>query len=207
MLSGSFSAGQSGGHEAWLANPRMGVLNGSLRPVGEWRRNTLMKNLLYISVLALPLLLLPSRAHAWGCNKTCCIGPATFDIGFSWHYKFTWGGCGSNCQAGPWYSYWPYDAHFAAAAPLGGPCYPGWPGAGAMGSIGAPAGPMGQPVGIGAPAGPMGQPVGPGAPAGPMGQPVGQPAPPMPVTPPVPSPAGIQHTAYSAQVPAYWFGR
>jgi hypothetical protein len=134
-----------------------------------------MKNLLYITLLALPLLLVPSRAHAGGC----CVGPATLDFGFSWHYNFK---CGSKCQAGPWYTYWPYEAHFAAAAPVGGPCYPGWPGAGAMGSMGAPAGPMG-------------------------GHPVAQPMTPMPSTPSIPSTAGLQPTGYSAQVPAYWYGR
>jgi hypothetical protein len=36
-------------------------------------------------------------------------------------------GCGGGCQAGPWYSYWPYEAHFQAPAPTG--CYPYWGGA------------------------------------------------------------------------------
>jgi hypothetical protein len=148
-----------------------------------------MKNLLYISLLALPLLLLPSKAEAWGC----CIGPANIDFGFNWHYNFKWG---CTCQAGPWYLYWPYEAHFATAAPVGGPCYPNWPAPGAVGGAGAPLPPIGYPS-----AQPM-------APA-PSGQPMA-PAPsaqPMTPAPPVPPPVGIQPTAYSSQAPAYWYGR
>src|SRR5579862_7127285 len=62
------------------------------------------------------LLAIPSQAHAnfpeWG----------TFILRYSTN--------GYNCAqyggilAGPWYSYWPYEAHFISPAPTG---YPYWP--------------------------------------------------------------------------------
>jgi hypothetical protein len=136
-----------------------------------------MKNLLYISLVALPLCFLPSKAHAWGCGSGNCLGPANVDFGFNWHYNFRWG---CNCQAGPWYSYWPYEAHFQG---VGAPVrcgFPGWAPQGAAGPVGAPTEKLGQPSGV-------------------------QPTTPMPsIAPPKP---GIQPTAYSPQAPAYWYGR
>jgi hypothetical protein len=112
-----------------------------------------MKAILKIVLLAGPLLALPTQAFAWGsCGPQGCT---------SCH----WGLCGLNpfnfhgCLAGPWYSYWPYEAHFVAAAPVA--CnYPYWAGAagampyfgdmtavppavGSMGHYGAYAGGMG----------------------------------------------------------------
>jgi hypothetical protein len=84
-----------------------------------------MKKLLWTCLLAGPLFMLPSSAQAW-CCFCCQKQPCNIDCGFSWHFNLNSGGCG--CQAGPWYSYWPYEAHFQAPAPTG--CgYPYWPGA------------------------------------------------------------------------------
>ena len=152
-----------------------------------------MKKLLYLTLLALPLLMLPSKALAWGCDQHCCLGGCTIDYGFNWHYSIK---CGCPGQCGPWYLYWPYEAHFAAAAPVGGPCFPAWGPPGGMAGMGAPTAPMmGLPGAMGSGGAPM-------APM--MGVPGAQPMAPIPGTPP---PASIQPTVYSGQVPAYWYGR
>ena len=57
-----------------------------------------MKKLILASLLALPLLAMPSKAQAWWhCNPLFC---------------------------GPWYVYWPLEAQFTVPAPTG---YPYWP--------------------------------------------------------------------------------
>jgi hypothetical protein len=98
-----------------------------------------MKKLLWTCLLAAPIFALPARAQAW-CCFCCQKQPCQVDCGFSWHFNMNCGGCG--CQAGPWYSYWPYEAHFQAPAPTG--CFPYWPG-----PYGAQAG--GAPSAVGAP--------------------------------------------------------
>lgn len=56
-----------------------------------------MKRVLVAAAAALVCLALSnSSAHAWGC-RTCL---------------------------GPWYQYWPYEAHFVTPAPTG---FPYWP--------------------------------------------------------------------------------
>jgi hypothetical protein len=74
-----------------------------------------MKKILWAGLLALPLLALPGRAFAWGTvpQPTC-----NANIGFN--LNFASGGA----QAGPWYQYWPLEAHFQPPAPTG---YPYWP--------------------------------------------------------------------------------
>lgn len=68
-----------------------------------------MKKMLTALVLTLPVLAVPGQASA------------SFKIEFS-------GGAGINIycpgQAGPWYKYWPYEAHFMTPAPTGYPFYP-----------------------------------------------------------------------------------
>jgi hypothetical protein len=87
--------------------------------------------LLKLSLLALPLLAVPSRAHAWGC------GPLTVEAGFNWYYKVHWG---QQAMAGPWYLYWPTDAQTLALTPPAGPSFPYWPNAGLpLAQPGAPA--------------------------------------------------------------------
>lgn len=84
-----------------------------------------MKKLICTFVLALPLMALPTQAQAGG--------PLTVSAGFSLKL---WGSCskGPYCdpccgygypvQLGPWYSYWPYEAHFQTPAY---PQFPYWP--------------------------------------------------------------------------------
>jgi hypothetical protein len=82
-----------------------------------------MRNLLRALLLALPLLAVPARADAHGetaCSIASCLS-----------HKLFWpcccdgcggcGGCGMGC---PWYTYWPYGAHFQTPAH---PEYPFWP--------------------------------------------------------------------------------
>jgi hypothetical protein len=93
-----------------------------------------MKKLLIGALIALPLLAMPARAEgfSWricmggnfnfwcrascsGCCDSCC-GPSCGGGGC--------GGSGCGAQAGPWYQYFPYEAHFQSAAPI---AYPYWP--------------------------------------------------------------------------------
>ena len=92
-------------------------------------------------LLALPLLVVPSSAHAW-----CCFPPVDVDAGA--HFKMTVGGHQYGfgmAQAGPWYSYWPYEAHFMTPAPYA--AYPYWPSAAVTGNgNGVPATPTPAPL-------------------------------------------------------------
>ncbi len=73
----------------------------------------------WAGLVALGLLALASPVHAW-----------SVDCGASPHFgvntgSSTWGvGGGGGMQAGPWYLYFPYEAHFQLPAPVG---YPFWP--------------------------------------------------------------------------------
>ena len=76
-----------------------------------------MKRLLWAGALALPLLFLPSEAKAF------CIGGYEIDTGARvWcnvrQLNFT------VPTAGPWYQYWPYQAHFQVPAPGINPYFP-----------------------------------------------------------------------------------
>ncbi|MBY0525299.1 MAG: hypothetical protein K2R98_17970 [Gemmataceae bacterium] len=101
-----------------------------------------MKKLLLAASLALPFALFgASKASAGGCCD--CAPPPTYKVGISLGICFKpWFGCdrggGKGCcgsgpagcgygpvSAGPWYSYYPYGAHFQTPAPTG---FPGWPG-------------------------------------------------------------------------------
>jgi hypothetical protein len=87
---------------------------------GREEEYTVMKRVFGLAVLALPLLAASARAE-----------------GFSWFpYKVEAGAnaylrvqsadpsaCGPGCN-GPWYNYWPYEAHFHAPAV---PCFPFYP--------------------------------------------------------------------------------
>jgi hypothetical protein len=77
-----------------------------------------MKKLIVAGLLALPLLALPSQAWAIGIPCGCW----QVNSGLDFHLSVTPGGG----QAGPWYKYWPLEAHFQPPAPT---CYPFWPSA------------------------------------------------------------------------------
>jgi hypothetical protein len=106
-----------------------------------------MKSTWKVLLAALPLLLIPGQVNAGGC------GPYT--VGGSCRLSFTWGsggggggGCGlCGCTAGPWYSYWPYDAHFQSPAPTG--CFPYWPSSETAAAL--PSGGVVPPVAVGQP--------------------------------------------------------
>lgn len=74
-----------------------------------------MKRLLWAGLLALPFFLAaPPRAHAWGCGCP----PFRVDAGLNWYLRVNGGPLP---QCGPWYLYWPLEAHFGPPAPQ---CYP-----------------------------------------------------------------------------------
>jgi hypothetical protein len=87
-----------------------------------------MRTLLRAAVLALPLLATPSALQAW------CFPPVKVDCGANFHLNGYVGNCGFGAQAGPWYTYFPYNAYFQTPAPVHG--WPFWP---------APAGPESVP--------------------------------------------------------------
>jgi hypothetical protein len=142
-----------------------------------------MKKLVGLAILALPLM--ASRVGAWGCGI-----PYKVNVGGDVHFNL--GPCYPNwAQLGPWYLYWPMEAHFVAPAPTGYPYWPSPQGLPGM-AIGGPA----QPPGVGPPA----------APALPAPAPVPAPAP-----APAPAPTGaVTPTGYypaSTSVPSYWYDR
>jgi|GEM_PF-2466090 hypothetical protein len=173
-----------------------------------------MKRIFGIALLALPLAI--GSVHAEGC------WPFNVNMGGSFYFQSSRGLAAP--QAGPWYLYWPLEAHFVAPAPTG---YPYWPPAQALPptTIGGPACPPGVPV---APA-----PVAPAAPVPAVPPPVTtapspqatpppvttMPAPatsvPQPATPATPRlqlPPYLQPTSYyptlsSGQPPSYWYDR
>ena len=72
-----------------------------------------MKKLFGIAFVALPLIVGSVHAEGW---------PFNIQAGGNFYIK---GGPGPRWpQAGPWYLYWPLEAHFVAPAPTG---YPYWP--------------------------------------------------------------------------------
>jgi len=98
-----------------------------------------MRRLLLACLVALPLAAIPSQARAWGggCSSGDCDGGHHFltgrlhSGGHQWFNKGGWFGGGHESdagkhtvpQAGPWYLYWPYQAHFQTPAPLPFPYY------------------------------------------------------------------------------------
>jgi hypothetical protein len=159
-----------------------------------------MKRIFGVAMLALPLLAGSAQAtNGW---------PFNIQAGGSFYIK---GGPGpAYPQAGPWYLYWPLEAHFVAPAPTG---YPYWPS------------PQGLPnISIGGPTCPPGVPVAPPPVAAapppvvttpaPAAQPAPQPAPQAapPAAPQLQLPPYLQPTSYyptgtSGQPPSYWYDR
>src|SRR5437868_6332776 len=79
------------------------------------------------------LLVLPAVAGT--ASADCCGGGCNFGFGipamqFNMTARFRLGCCppgggpGGGAQLGPWYNYWPLEAHFITPAPTG---YPYWP--------------------------------------------------------------------------------
>jgi hypothetical protein len=73
-----------------------------------------------VALLALPLLALPVRA-----DDPFAPGlPFRVETGANVYFRVLSRDNGWGAQMGPWYSYWPLEAHFQAPAM---PCYPYWP--------------------------------------------------------------------------------
>jgi hypothetical protein len=78
-----------------------------------------MKKVFFAALLALPLLAVPARAQC------CCWFPFRLEAGGNVYLRVYNGPLQSGgIQLGPWYQYFPYEAHFQSAAPIG---FPYWP--------------------------------------------------------------------------------
>jgi hypothetical protein len=146
-----------------------------------------MKKIFAAALLAVPLLTASARAEGF-CIPGC--GNWRFEAGANFYlrcYNAAYGPGGGGGQAGPWYLYWPLEAHFQTPAM---PQYPYWPSQMSL-----------PPSGVGAPYAPSPTPV------LPTPQPVAPPGPPL--KPAMFHASGYQQVGYYnySQVPAYWYGR
>jgi hypothetical protein len=165
-----------------------------------------MKKLFGAALLALPFMTASAHAHGW---------PFNVQAGGSFYIK---GGPGpAYPQAGPWYLYWPLEAHFVAPAPTGYPYWPspqGLPGTTFGGPTCPPGAPVAPPAVTTAPA-PVSAPTPPAPssttpaplPAPQTVPPAAPPAAPRGVLPPYLQPTSYHPTGYPAQVPSYWYDR
>jgi hypothetical protein len=140
-----------------------------------------MKKLFAAALLALPFLAVSAQAEGW---------PWNVNAGGSFYIQG--GPSAAWPQAGPWYLYWPLEAHFVAPAPTG---YPYWPS------------PQGLPrQSIGGPA--MSQYCAPYVPraAVPAPPPAAQPAP-QPLGPRLQPASYYYPVSYTGTAPSYWYDR
>lgn len=158
-----------------------------------------MKKMFGLALLALPLAIGSAQAEGW---------PFNFSMGGNFYFG---GSHGRGPQAGPWYLYWPLEAHFVAPAPTG---YPYWPSPQALPptTFGGPAVP---PPPVYAPPPVATAPTAPTAPVAPppvFTAPAPQPQQAQPVTPRLQVPSYLQPTSYrpgvpTGQPPSYWYDR
>jgi hypothetical protein len=84
-----------------------------------------MKKVFLAALLALPFVAVPARAQ---CGSQCCLClpccPFRVEVGGCFNFKVNHGCPSCGTQLGPWYQYFPYEAHFQSAAPIG---FPYWP--------------------------------------------------------------------------------
>lgn len=149
------------------------------------------------------------KFKAWGCLKAACDHVAfapvcTCPCNNCCGCPPCGGGCnqsgGGGGYAAPWYSYWPFDAHFMTPAPTGYPGYPSQMGPMMNGGGGPPCvygAPVMNPSMYNQPAMAM---YGYGPPP---------PSYALPAPAPTPyTPASVQPCGYTpSQVPSYWYGR
>jgi hypothetical protein len=142
-----------------------------------------MKKLFGLAVVAVGLSAASAQANFCQPYSLNC-GPC------NWYFGPT---CPNWSQLGPWYLYWPMEAHFVAPAPTG---YPYWPSAQVLPgmAIGGPA--------MAPPAGPPSLPP-PGMVPAPGGPAIGPAPAPAPAPGPVLNPVGYRPAPY--QVPSYWY--
>ena len=79
-----------------------------------------MKKVILTAALFATLALTASDATAAGCSSPFCAGqggayPNEGPLSYLFHRRPV-----PTFQAAPWYSYWPYNAHFMTPAPIGG---------------------------------------------------------------------------------------
>jgi hypothetical protein len=81
-----------------------------------------MKKVFLAALFALPFFAVPARAQ--NCFCLPCF-PFRVEAGGNFYLK-VYNGPMQSCgvQLGPWYQYFPYEAHFQSAAPIG---FPYWP--------------------------------------------------------------------------------
>ena len=77
-----------------------------------------MKKRYLAALLALPLFAVAAQADG------CCWFPSRIEAGVNFHFKVAGPGDYQVGQLGPWYLYWPMEAHFQTPAPTGYPYYP-----------------------------------------------------------------------------------
>jgi hypothetical protein len=138
-----------------------------------------MKKRLLIALLALPF----CTAAACANNNICISLPSAsyrIDAGANFHFNILPLEPNAS-QLGPWYLYWPMEAHFVVPAPIG---YPYWPS------------PMTLP-----PNAALGGPGSPAAPPPPPGAAV------VPAIPQPPAPPAQPVKPASFSVPSYWYDR
>ncbi len=80
-----------------------------------------MKKLVFAALAAVPLFAVSVRAE--GCGG-CFFQPFRVNVGLNFSVSPYYPGGGAVSQLGPWYQYWPMEAHFQTPAPTG---YPYWP--------------------------------------------------------------------------------
>ncbi len=173
-----------------------------------------MKRMFGVALLALPLVV--GSVHAEGCWP--------FNVKCSGSFSFQSSHGPAAPQAGPWYLYWPLEAHFVAPAPTG---YPYWPSPQVLPptSFGGPAVPpppafVPPPPAVVAPRAAVAPPVASVPPTSvtpppvtttpPAANPAPQRAP--STTPQIQLPPYLQPTSYyprvtSGQPPSYWYDR
>lgn len=83
-----------------------------------------MKKLICALLLAVPLLAWPGEAKAWHYGSYQLYGGFKVWVGVrSGVPGGGGGGAGGPAQAGPWYLYWPMEAHFQVPAPGASPYF------------------------------------------------------------------------------------
>jgi hypothetical protein len=170
-----------------------------------------MKKLACAALLALAVAL-PAKAD--GLFGGIC-PPLKIEAGANCYFRIRTAQPGFGAQYGPWYLYWPLDAHFQTP---GNPCYPYWPP-----PLGLPQTPGYGPGGPAMPPGPGVPPMPPATGAPPMSPAPDAPAIPGPGLPTGPDgtvhkapdvkPIGYQSPVYrpayypvpTSQAPAYWY--
>jgi hypothetical protein len=145
------------------------------------KEQSIMNRYLWVCLPALAIVAFSGRTYA--DYKVDCGCSPRFNV-CSNGGQYGTGGCGGCFQAGPWYTYWPYQAHFQIPSPLG---FPFWPGPTAA------AGPQFLP---------------------PAPPPPGPPGTPMPPRTGGFQPVGYDYSSfqpagayYYGQAPSYWYGR